>query len=102
MVANHPVMADSLAAMAAIQRTDQNMIVIERPVLVAMPNASRHMIFVDEENPLRIDLVRRVIRKLQGGETVIMFPRGNLEPDPALTPGAATSHQIGLRVWAYF
>ena len=101
VVANHPGMADALAAMAAVQRADQNMIVIERPILVAMPNASRHMIFVDEDNHLRIDLVRKVIQKLQSGETVIMFPRGNLEPDPALTSGATTtlanwSASIGL------
>ncbi len=101
VVANHPGMADSLAAMAAVPRSDQSMIVIERPILVAMPNASRNMIFVDEENPLRIDLVRKVIKKLQDGETVIMFPRGNLEPDPALTFGATDtlgnwSASIGL------
>ena len=79
-----PDAADSVAAMAAIERTDQSMIVIERPMLVAMPNFSQHMIYVDEENPARFGLMRSVIQRLKDGKTVIMFPRGNLEPDPGL------------------
>ena len=91
VIANHPGSADSLAAMAAVERTDQYMIAIERPMLVAMPNLSQHMVYIDEENPQRIGLLRQVIQKLKDGQTVIMFPRGNLEPDPGLSPGAVES-----------
>jgi 1-acyl-sn-glycerol-3-phosphate acyltransferase len=91
VLANHPGAADSVAAMAAIERNDQSMIVLERPMLVAMPNFSQHMIYVDEENPARLGLMRRVIQKLKDGQTVIMFPRGNLEPDPCLVAGAVES-----------
>ena len=91
VVANHPGSADSVAAMAAIERTDQSMIVIERPMLVAMPNFSQYMIYVDEENPARFGLMRSVIQRLNDGKSVIMFPRGNLEPDPGLVTGAVES-----------
>jgi hypothetical protein len=91
VLANHPGAADSVAAMAAIERNDQSMIVLERPMLVAMPNFSQHMIYVDEENPARLGLMRSVIQKLKDGQTVIMFPRGNLEPDPGLDAGAVES-----------
>lgn len=91
VVANHPGSADSVAAMAAIERPDQSMVVIERPMLLAMPNFSRHMIYVDEDNPQRFSLIKKVIQKLKEGQTVITFPRGNLEPDPSLIPGAIDS-----------
>lgn len=91
VVANHPGAADSVAAMAAIERNDQSMIVLERPMLVAMPNFSKHMIYVDEENPARLGLMRSVIQKLKEGQTVITFPRGNLEPDPGLSSDAVES-----------
>jgi len=91
VVANHPGAADSVACMAAVNRSDQRMIAFERPLLVAMPNVSRHIIFVEEENPLRYDVMRSIIEVLRVGGTVVMFPKGNLEPDPGLMPGAIDS-----------
>lgn len=91
VVANHPGVADSVACMAAVERVDQRMIAIERPMLVAMPNASRYMIYLEEENPLRFDVMRTIMDALRKGEAVIIFPRGNLEPDPAFIPGAVDS-----------
>lgn len=96
VVANHPGAADSLACMAAVERTDQHLIAFERPLLVAMPNAGRHVIYVEEENPLRYDVMRTVIDMLKRGDAVIMFPKGNLEPDPGLMLGAPDS----IRRWS--
>ena len=91
MVANHPGGADSMAAMASLKRDDQHLLVNERPMLRAMPNASRHLIYIDEASPTKFDIMRRVINLLQNGESVIIFPRGNLEPTLCYTWGAGCS-----------
>ena len=96
VVANHPGAVDSIAAMASVKRNDQYLMVNERPMLRAMPNASRHMIYIDEASPVKFDIMRRVINLLQNGESIIIFPRGNLEPDPLLYPGALDS----LKLWS--
>ncbi|MCJ7696016.1 MAG: 1-acyl-sn-glycerol-3-phosphate acyltransferase [Anaerolineaceae bacterium] len=96
VIANHPGAADSVAIMAAVERSDQRMIAIERPLLASMPNASRHMIYLEEENPLRYDIMRTIIDVLREGDSVIIFPRGNLEPDPGLMVGAIDS----IRHWS--
>ncbi len=96
VVGNHPGSADSIATLAAIDRPDVHFVVNERPMLTAMPNASRHFVFVDVDNPARMDLMRSIIGYLRNAETVIIFPRGNLEPDPQLYPGALNS----LKEWS--
>jgi len=96
VVANHPGGADSMAAMASLKRDDQHLLVNERPMLRAMPNASRHLIYIDEASPTKFDIMRRVINLLQSGESVIIFPRGNLEPDPMLYPGALDA----IKLWS--
>jgi hypothetical protein len=93
VVANHPGAADSVAAMACVERNDQHMIVIERPMLLAMPNFSRHMIYIEEEDPFRFTMMKKVISLLQDGKSIIMFPKGNLEPDPAFHHGVIESLQ---------
>lgn len=96
VVANHPGVADFVAVMACIERKDQYILANERPMLSIMPNASRHMLLVDVQNPHRLDIMHRVINYLHNGKTVIIFPRGNLEPDPALYSGALES----LKNWS--
>jgi len=93
---NHPGGADAIAAMATVERQDVHMMVIEHSMLTAMPNFNRQLINVEEENPFRFDVMRHVIKLLEKGEAVIIFPRGNLEPDPLLYPGALES----LKHWS--
>lgn len=93
VVSNHPGAADSIAAMASVERSDTYLMVIEHSMLTAMPNLNRRLINLVEENPFRYDVMQDVIQKLRNGKSVIIFPRGNLEPDPALYPGVLTSLQ---------
>lgn len=96
IASNHPGAVDSIAALAAVERPDVHLLAIERPTLTAMPNISRHILFLDENNPARLDLMRRIIEILKRGGAVMMFPRGTLEPDPAVYPGALDS----LKHWS--
>jgi len=96
IASNHPGAVDSIAALAAVERPDVHLLAIERPTLIAMPNTSQHILYFDEVNPNRLALMRSVIEFLKSGETVLMFPRGTLEPDPALHHGALDS----LKHWS--
>jgi hypothetical protein len=91
VVANHPGVVDSIALLGVLERPDVHLLVNERPTLQVLPNASEHFIYMDEHDPARVDIMREVIRLLRAGESVALFPKGTLEPDPARYPGALDS-----------
>jgi hypothetical protein len=61
------------------------------PIIQMFPNISAHMIVVPYNIPGRMKTVRDTIRHLKTGGSVLVFPRGNVEPDPAVSPGAEQS-----------
>src|SRR5215218_10262688 len=89
LVANHPGLADALALFAASPRRDLRVIAAERPLLEALPNTSRYLIPVSEAPPGRSGAVRVAARHMRGGGAILTFPGGEIEPDPAVLPGAA-------------
>ncbi|MCB2214293.1 1-acyl-sn-glycerol-3-phosphate acyltransferase [bacterium] len=96
VVANHPGVVDSIALLGVLARPDVHLLVNERPTLQVLPNASAHFIYMDEHDPARVDIMREIIRLLRAGESVALFPKGTLEPDPARYPGALDS----LATWS--
>lgn len=95
IVANHPGLADTLLLMAAIPRTDVRIIAAERPFLRALPNTAAHLITVSDEPVSRQAAARRAVRHLRAGGTLLTFPGGRIEPDPAVLPGASEA----LALW---
>jgi hypothetical protein len=91
LVANHPGLADSLALFATVPRRDLRVVAAERPVLRALPNTSRYLMSISEASPGRLGVVRTAARHLMGGGAVLTFPGGEIEPDPAVLPGAVES-----------
>jgi 1-acyl-sn-glycerol-3-phosphate acyltransferase len=88
LVSNHPGLADAVALFAATPRDDLRVIAAERPFLEALPNTSRHLLTVRETSAGRLGIVRAAARHLRGGGTVLTFPGGRIEPDPAVLSGA--------------
>ena len=88
LAANHPGLADSLALFATVPRRDLRVVAAEKPFLKALPNTSRYLISVAEASPGRFGVVRSAVRHLRGGGAVLTFPGGEIEPDPAVLPGA--------------
>jgi len=88
LAANHPGLADSLALFATVARRDLRVVAAEKPFLKALPNTSRYLISVAETAPGRFGVVRNAARHLRGGGAVLTFPGGEIEPDPAVLPGA--------------
>ena len=88
LVANHPGLTDTVALFAAIPRRDLRVVAAERPFLDALPNTSRYLLTMSEASSGRFGLVRAATRHLRRGGAVLTFPAGEIEPDPAVLPGA--------------
>src|SRR5436309_3210807 len=84
LVANHPGLSDAVALLAALGRDDAWIVTANYPFLRAMRLASRHFLFVSDDPSDRLPAFRRIISRLRAGDTVLVFPAGGLELDPAL------------------
>jgi putative hemolysin len=96
LVSNHPGLADAVALFATTPREDLRVIAADRPFLDALPNTSRHLLTVADAPGGRSGVVRTAARHLRGGGTVLTFPGGRIEPDPAVLPGAVRA----LEFWS--
>ena len=93
VVSNHPGAYDSLLISASLPRNDLSILAYQFPLLQRLPTARDHLIFTANEEGGKIRAARLAIRHLQSGGAVLLFPRGRVEPDPAIQPGASDSIQ---------
>lgn len=91
VLANHPGMTDTAALFVALGRPDLRPVALERPFLKVLPNTSQHLIYVPEDPRARMPVVRAIVAQLRAGRAVLTFPAGEIEPDPAVLPGALES-----------
>jgi hypothetical protein len=89
VISNHPGTYDSIAISAALPRNDLKIVASGFPFLQRLPAASQHLIFVSDAVQDRMAAVRNSIRHLQQGKSLLIFPSGRVEPDPAVLPGAS-------------
>src|SRR5438094_6617241 len=89
VVANHPGLSDAVALLAALGRDDAWLVTANYPFLRAMRLASRRFLFVSEDRADRLAAFRGIVSRLRIGDTVLVFPAGGLELDPALSRDAA-------------
>lgn len=97
VVANHPGLSDAVALLAALRREDAWIVTANYPFLRAMRLASRRFLFVSDDRANRLSAFRGILSRLRSGETVIVFPAGGLELDPALSRAAALA---SLTTWS--
>ena len=97
IVANHPGLSDAVALLAALGREDAWIVAANYPFLRALRLASRRFLFVSDDRADRLSVLRRIVSTLRRGETVVIFPAGGLEVDPALSRVAALA---SLATWS--
>jgi 1-acyl-sn-glycerol-3-phosphate acyltransferase len=97
VVANHPGLSDAVALLAALGRDDAWIVTASYPFLRAMRLASRRFLFVSDDRADRLSAFRSIVARLRAGDTVLVFPSGGLELDPALARDAALA---SLGTWS--
>jgi hypothetical protein len=76
---------------SAIDRNDMKVVVSAIPFLRGMRASARHFIYTTRDAHERMTVVRESVRHLREGGTVLIFAKGQVEPDPAVLPGALES-----------
>lgn len=90
-LSNHPGLTDTIALFASIARHDLRILAADRPFLRALPNTSRDLIYLDEQKGQNRNAVRQAVNHLKADGSLLTFPAGKIEPDPAVLPGAIES-----------
>lgn len=88
VASNHPGAYDSVAILSSLPRQDVKVIVSDIPFLRSLPAASKHFIFTPPGPHARMTALRGILRHVQDGGAVVIFPSGLVDPDPALMPDA--------------
>lgn len=91
VLSNHPGMTDTLVLFSSLPRADLRIVAAERPFLQSLNNVAQRLIYVPEEPGRHMAVVRRTVNHLRQGGTILTFPAGAIEPDPACMPGAIAS-----------
>jgi hypothetical protein len=93
LVANHPGLMDVPALLVGLGRSDVAIVAADRPFFRALPHTSRHVIYVSSTKREHARALRTAASHLRGGQAVLLFPAGRIEPDPEILPGAVESLQ---------
>ena len=88
IASNHPASYDGMVISAHVPRPNYKIMIGEISPYRYLPNISKHAIFSPNvKNTFgRMQTVRNAIRHLKEGGALLIFPRGNIEPDPAFMP----------------
>lgn len=93
VMCNHPAAYDIVLLAACIHRDDLKIPGSDIQLIQKLPNIRAHMIPVPYDIPARLQTVRASINHLKNGGALLIFPRGDVEPDPTVSPGAEESLQ---------
>jgi hypothetical protein len=91
VIANHPAAYDVVILAACIPRDDLKIIASDIAIVQMLPNIRQHSIPVPYHIPSRLQTVRSAIQHLKAAGSILIFPRGNVEPDPQVSRGAEQS-----------
>ncbi len=88
IVSNHPASYDGMLISAFVNRPDYKIIIGEIPPYRYLPHVNQHAIFSPPVSNTfgRMQTLRNAIQHLRDGGSLLIFPRGAIEPDPAFMP----------------
>lgn len=103
VASNHPGAYDAMVLFSQLNRTDIRWISSEIPFLRLLPHTSGHIFFAPrDESASRMIVMRKAIRHLQAGGTLVYLASGHRDPDPAVYPGAEKAIDNWLPVFNSF
>jgi len=97
VVSNHPGAYDLLILIANIFRDDLKIISSDIAIFRHLPSLAPHFITITHDPYRRMASFRTALRHLRDGKALLIFPRGEVETDPALTPDSAD----GIERWSF-
>jgi hypothetical protein len=103
VASNHPGTYDSLVLFANLQGHKIRIVASEIPALHLLPHARHHFLLTPRDDSReRMLVLRKLIRHLRDGGTVVYFPAGHREPDPTVYTGSEASIDKWLNVFGTF
>jgi 1-acyl-sn-glycerol-3-phosphate acyltransferase len=93
IAANHPGTIDGLAIASHIPRADLKVVITGIPFIQKLQSTAKHLIYTPFEPHERMMTVRSIIRQLESGGSLLIFPTGTVDPDPDIMPGAHESFE---------
>jgi 1-acyl-sn-glycerol-3-phosphate acyltransferase len=84
LVSNHPGMFDTLAIYATLPRADVRALARPQPLLGMLTSLAPNLLMLPAEGAGRAGGLRQVLQMLRGGEALLIYPAGHLEPEPVL------------------
>ncbi len=85
---NHAGGVDFLSVMASIPRNDFRLIANEHAIISPTQYLPEYLLFTGSKANDRTAVIYSILKQLNKGHAVVVFPAGLLEPDPKLIPGA--------------
>jgi len=98
IVANHPGAYDVILLVSQIEREDLKLITSTIPLVRSLPHVSPHFIFIEQDALGGMAAFRAALRHLHQGGSVLIFPRGQVEADPSISP---EQMEAGLTRWSH-
>lgn len=97
VVSNHPGAYDILILIANLFRDDLKIISSDIAIIRHLPSVAPHFITITHDPYQRMASFRTALRHLRDGKALLIFPRGEVEIDPALSVGAID----GIDRWSF-
>jgi 1-acyl-sn-glycerol-3-phosphate acyltransferase len=90
VASNHPGSYDGLLLASAVGRDDLRILVSDVPFLRHMRATSGNFVYTETHRAAdsRVGAVRESVRHLRAGGALLVYASGQVDPDPALLPGA--------------
>ncbi len=85
IASNHPGAYDILVILSNLTRDDIKIVVSDVPLIQSLPALDRYMIYTPAGIGPRMSALRRIIRHLQNGGVLLIFPSGKVDPDPQIS-----------------
>jgi len=86
-VGNHAGLGDAHSVLMSAPRSDTKVLAHDFGILPGLRAFRQHVIVVDVRRPQAC--LRASLRHLRGGGSLLLYPRGDIEPDPSLWLGDA-------------
>jgi hypothetical protein len=89
IASNHPGSYDILAITSALPRNDLKIPASDVPFVRGLHAASSHLIYTPHDPHVRMAVLRKSMRHLQAGGSLLIYASAQVDPDPAFLPGAS-------------